>query len=178
MRLTDFTISRPPLAFISLRRLQSCLSAVSLLPSPCSCLSLLLCLAERSQPSALSFPPITHHTSTMSAPDPSTFHKPHRKPQAGRSFDKKHSRDLTKKQATTAKKSPHAFSVQSTARAARSQRRNLDLATRRQHLPIHSPCRRSRCHFHSRQRRRSSCLGLYCRPSTLPRRCDRSKRHG
>ena len=74
----------------------------------------------------------------MSAPDPSSFHKPHRKPQAGRSFDKKHSRDLTRKQATTAKKSPHAFSVQSTARAARSQRRNLDLATRRQHLPIHS----------------------------------------
>ena len=75
----------------------------------------------------------------MSVPDPSTsFHKPHRKPQAGRSFDKKHSRDLTRKQATTAKKNPHAFSVQSTVRAARSQRRNLDLATRRQHLPIHS----------------------------------------
>ena len=74
----------------------------------------------------------------MSAPDPSSFHKPHRKPQAGRSFDKKHSRDLTRKQATTAKKNPHAFSVQSSARAARSQRRNLDLATRRQHLPIHS----------------------------------------
>ena len=73
----------------------------------------------------------------MSDPS-SSYHKPHRAPQAGVSFAKKKKRDLDKKQVKDSRKNPHAFAFRSSNRAVRSQRRNLDVGVQRQHLPIHS----------------------------------------
>ena len=70
--------------------------------------------------------------------DPSSYHKPHRAPQAGVSFEKKKKRDLERKQVKGGRKNPHAFAFRSSNRAIRSQRRNLDVGVQRQHLPIHS----------------------------------------
>ena len=76
--------------------------------------------------------------SAMASADTSSFHKPHRAPQAGVSFDKKKKRALNKAQVKDSHKNPHAFSFRSSQRALRSQRRSLDIGVQRQHLPIHS----------------------------------------
>jgi ribosome biogenesis protein BMS1 len=66
----------------------------------------------------------------------SATHRVHHARQAGPKFNKKKTRDLSKKQVKEANRNPRAFGFSSAVRAQRVQIRNQDIAHRKQHLAI------------------------------------------